>query len=109
MSKEMDKKINSIIGGLDNAEKDALYRALWFDYVKEDVYSHCEDIGVKCDDDLAEQVANLYVYDGEYDCNICYWDNIENLINRFIDDDDYIDDDEGDDDDDVDYTDDDDD
>jgi hypothetical protein len=29
---------------------------------------------------LAEAVADRYCYNGDYDCNCSYWDNIDNLV-----------------------------
>ena len=31
---------------------------------------------------IAESAAERYVYDGDYDCNLPYWSNIENLLNE---------------------------
>ena len=39
----MYEKIKSIVDGLSSVEKDALYRCLWVDHVREDVISYCED------------------------------------------------------------------
>ena len=36
---------------------------------------------IKLTDEQIEKAAELYVYEGVYDCNLSYWDNIENLIN----------------------------
>ena len=32
---------------------------------------------------ISEDVANAYVYNGKYDCNCFYWDNIDALVERF--------------------------
>lgn len=78
----MGDKIQSIIESLTNSEKDSLYRVLWEEHVKEDVAIFCEDNDIDCTDKLVDSVAYDYVYDGEYDCNLSYWDNIGNLIQR---------------------------
>lgn len=31
-----------------------------------------------------EYDAGCYVYDGEYDCNLPYWTNIENVIKQAL-------------------------
>ena len=62
-------------------EKDQLYRKLWLSYVMEDIQSHAEDIDAELTEDQIARAADIYVYHGKYDCNITYWDNIENLIN----------------------------
>ncbi len=85
---EEDDKIESILQKLDAAEKDSLYRRLWKDYVREDVSGFLdEEIEAReleiADEDkelIVGKVTNLYVYEGEYDCNLSYWDNIRNLI-----------------------------
>ena len=66
--------------------KDAIYRKLWFEHVAEDVRirirerlgevilpESVEAIVIKC--------ANRYVYNGDYDNEYGYWDNLDNLIN----------------------------
>ena len=35
-------------------------------------------------DEEIEAAAKRYVYDGDYDCNLDYWSNIENVIYRVI-------------------------
>lgn len=86
MANDLTININTFIDSLDSASRDALYRRLWIEYVTEDVACHigtfdnipCEDY-----DTIIELVAQAYVYDGDYDCNLTYWENIDNLINRF--------------------------
>ena len=81
----INKTLKAKIDALTPAEQDEVYRYLWFQHVKEDVETHSENIdfkkhGIKFDDKEITTVAEKYVYDGEYDCNLSYWDNIENLI-----------------------------
>lgn len=71
-------------GILSDDVMDQLYRKLWMPYVTEDVKSHAENsMDAELTDEDAEYIANSYIFDGEYDCNIPYWDNIENLIVKF--------------------------
>ena len=35
-------------------------------------------------DAFAEKVAHRYVYDCEYDCNLSYWENLDNIIRTEI-------------------------
>ena len=75
------EKLNGII--CDSTE-DLLYRKLWLPYVIEDVLSYADDhMGIKLTMEYADYIARKYVDNGEYDCNITYWDNIENLINSY--------------------------
>jgi hypothetical protein len=79
-----------IIAQMNPCEKDALYRALWSDFVQVDVEAHLAsdfpDFNAVLNDDTDEkdafimEVVNDYVYNGKYDCNLSYWDNISNLI-----------------------------
>ena len=69
--------------GLD----DAVYRILWFEHVLEDVTAYMtEEAGYEGpplkgqDKGTAEIVASRYVYEGDYDCNQSYWNNIDNLL-----------------------------
>ena len=64
--------------------KDQIYRHLWKQHVAEDVASHMKDMGVELTEDEIDFVAYRYVYEGEYDCNISYWENIENNINEAL-------------------------
>ena len=75
----------------DGALVDAIYRAVKEEYVKDDVLEYIAD-NVGCSpvnkildagwrpDDIAESVAERWVYLGDYDCNLDYWANIESLI-----------------------------
>lgn len=80
MAIELSEKLKNILDGLNTVEKDDLYRYLWAEHVKEDVESFAENIDIDIDDDIVEQVVYRYVYCGDYDCNLNYWTNIENLI-----------------------------
>lgn len=77
-----------IASKLTYSQRDSLYRLLWAEHVREDVMSHIEergdDIPEKDKEDLIETVANLYVYKSAYDCNLSYWENINNLIEASI-------------------------
>ena len=67
-------------------EKDKIYRALWKEHVVEDARSQIEEyifyelIPKEDVERIADQAAERYVYEGDYDCNLSYWDNIENLV-----------------------------
>lgn len=86
--------LDNFVDSLDTISKDTLYRRLWLDYVKADVENQLEqlpldDYGIESMEDekfdeLVDIIAGTYVYDGDYDCNLSYWENIDNLINRFL-------------------------
>lgn len=67
------KKYNSV-------EQDTIYRILWLEFVKEDIKNYAEGNDIELSDDTIEYLAELYVFEGKYDCNMSYWVNIENLI-----------------------------
>ena len=70
-------------------QRDEIYRMVWSDFIKDDVESYLEDEydgSLPTDkneiDAIIEYVANAFAYNGDYDCNLSYWKNIENLINE---------------------------
>ena len=73
----------SKINELSAIEKDKIYRMVWAEHVTDDILSHAEDMGVEISKEDAEILAESYVCDGEYDCNLSYWDNIENLMEDY--------------------------
>lgn len=77
--------IKSFVDSLDYLSKDALYRYLWAEHVREDVQGRLEDYDDISENEyeaIIEAVANAYVYDGDYDCELTYWENIDNLIRK---------------------------
>ena len=64
---------------------DEVYRLVWKNQVICDVKQYAEDHEIFPDnwekvEKLAETVAEAYVFEGEYDCNLSYWQNLKNLI-----------------------------
>ena len=76
--------MKNFVDSLDWEARDAIYRHIWSEHVREDVETHLENMDETLSDDEIRTVAERYVYDGEYDCNLNYWTNIENLINEVI-------------------------
>ena len=71
---------------MTDTQKDDIYRMVWSDYVEEDVrrvLDEREDLTEEERDAIIEDVVNDYVYNGDYDCTLSYWDNINNLIEKF--------------------------
>lgn len=75
-----DEEIHKMINSLSSYEQDRIYRYLWSQYVRKDVISHAESIGIELDDGAVDMIVDRYVEQGDYDCNLNYWANIENLI-----------------------------
>lgn len=66
-------------------QKDYLYRMTWYENVFEDITGRLLDRDITDEDDaIKSTVAHRYVYEGDYDCNLSYWDNIDNLIDECI-------------------------
>lgn len=65
---------------VENVPIKEIYRKVHYEYVLEDVKSFAEENNIELTDDEAEEAAYRYVYDCKYDCNLSYWQNIENVI-----------------------------
>lgn len=77
----IDRKTEDIINKLTESEKDYLYRKLWMSYVIADIESYAEnELCMDLTEKAIKLAAKLYVYGGKYDCNLSYWQNIENVI-----------------------------
>ena len=64
-----------------------LYYAIKKKRVKEDVLTRFRDNDhgvwkLKVRELIADSVAERYVYEGDYECNLSYWDNLDNLIDE---------------------------
>ena len=86
-----NKTLKHIIDGLDSVEKDDVYRYLWSEYVREDVKAVMADREDADENEvkllrIIDYVVEHYVYEGNYDCNLSYWENIDNLITQAIED-----------------------
>lgn len=78
---------NEFVLNLTTEEKDAVYRRLWADHVRYDVEQYLHEMdedfsGYGADDfkNLIDAVTDRYVYEGDYDCDMCYWSNLESII-----------------------------
>ena len=59
--------------------RDSVYREVWAEHVKEDAAARAKDTGIEIDNEGLSMVAYRYVQ-GDYDCNLDYWSNLDNLI-----------------------------
>lgn len=59
--------------------KDLVYRMIWAEHVARDIMERADELDEKIDLFEAQEAASRYV-DGEYDCNLDYWANIDNLL-----------------------------
>ena len=80
--------VNKFISCLNSRSKDELYRTLWREYIEEDVTNRINERS-EFDDALEEDInqiikeaCDLFVFEGDYDCSLSYWQNIDNVINK---------------------------
>lgn len=78
----IDEKLQKKVDSLSEKERDDIYRYLWAEHVKADIEEYAEDNDITLDEEDVEAIANRYVYDGKYDCNLDYWTNIGKLIEQ---------------------------
>lgn len=77
-----------ILDGLAPEIGDALYDLVHMKYIKADALqkmseeSYYKDFSIRTKQILADRVAERYVLDGDYDCDMSYWDNIYNLLHE---------------------------
>lgn len=78
---EIDQQTRIVLDQLNARQQDKLYRYLWKQNVRNDIVSYAASIGVTLSDSDIESAANRYV-NGDYDCSMNYWDNIDSLIKK---------------------------
>lgn len=60
--------------------QEEIYKKVMAEHVKDDIINEAEEIGIEITDEQAEKIARRYAYDGDYDTNLPYWNNLDNLI-----------------------------
>ena len=77
--------LEELAANLNFKTSDNLYSILYMSYVTTDVEHRLNELEMDIPDDILEDFIDAcafrYVYDCDYDCNLSYWDNIDNLIN----------------------------
>lgn len=71
----LDHTIEGFLDTLPSDIKDSFYRKIWADHVYEDI----RGMDMKVSKERAKKVSRDYV-NGRYDCNLSYWDNLNNLL-----------------------------
>lgn len=79
------KELKSQIDTMSYQDQDDIYRYLWHRHVMDDVRCRAEDNGIDLTEGQIDCAASKYVYDGDYDCNLDYWSNIDNVIDCVVD------------------------
>lgn len=67
----------------DGDSDEDIYRKVWKENVTEDVRARINEIGANVDTDDIDRIAHRYVYEDDYNCNVSYWDNLDNLIGEY--------------------------
>ncbi len=93
-NKDLHDITKKVLSGLSDGDistvMEDLYRLQLYKYTLDDVYCQIEederfsDISEEDFDRIAESCARRYAYEGDYDCNLSYWDNIQGLIDEEI-------------------------
>ncbi len=80
--------VEYLISSLTDSEIEVVYRHRLFQHTKADVLSRIEEYHTEMSeenaDSIAEAVAERWVKDGDYDCGLSYWDNIDNLVEEVM-------------------------
>lgn len=71
----LDHTMEGFLDTLPAEIKDSFYRKIWAEHVYEDIRRMDKKVSKK----RAEKVSGAYV-NGRYDCNLSYWDNLNNLL-----------------------------
>ena len=69
---------------LTNEEKIFFYKQKDKEYKIEDLHDYCEDNDYDLTDEQIEEIATYWVENGDYDCELNYWDNMEAYINDLL-------------------------
>lgn len=67
---------------LSKEEKEEIYRMVWYEHVCEDIQQQAEWLNIELSDEQINEIARLYVYEGEYDDYLNYWQNLDHLIEK---------------------------
>lgn len=76
------EKLDELLTELNYSTLDYIYRKLWVNHLKEDIISRIKDnfSWLEYSDNDIEECAKRYAFEGDYDCNCTYWDNIDAII-----------------------------
>lgn len=90
----LNAKLTNIFNSLSCEERNDLYRYIRYLHVRKDIESQImqaplSDYGITDANDprvdsITDKAAEAYVYGGRYDCDLSYWDNINNLIDEAL-------------------------
>lgn len=84
LNDETNENLINMIDELKFDIKDKIFRHLHKEYLRDDFNAHGESLDITLNEEQLNQLCNMWVYQGKYDCNLSYWDNIENLIKEVV-------------------------
>lgn len=85
-----EQKIKIPVQLLSDKCKDNIYRTIWAEHVAEDAESYLSDdnrfnsLDKKEQNEICQEIAHRYVFDGEYDCNQDYWTQLNMLADTIL-------------------------
>ncbi len=65
-------------------EKSEFKKMMDADNIKEDAYQWADDNDKEMTDEIAGEIARLYVYENKTEANISHWENISNLYDLAV-------------------------
>ena len=86
ISEERKAELLAKYNQLTEEEKDFFADQRKKEYVREDVITQCKDRGYELTEEQITDVVDRYVDDCDYDCELSYWDNLECLIEKVLED-----------------------
>ena len=76
------EKFQEILKNLSEFDKEKIYRMVWYDHVCEDVGNEAANSDIKLTEQQIRNIAYRYVYDGDYNLTLNYYQNLHNLIDK---------------------------
>ena len=61
-------------------QEQQIYEKVKKEYVTEDVLQYMKDNELPVDEGIAEEIAEYFVNSAGFDCNLSYWDNIDQKV-----------------------------
>lgn len=83
MKKISKMKNKKLFKKMSREQRKYVYDKMRYEHVREDVIERAKDQNVKLTLSAVNKIAYEYVYEGEYECNMSYWDNIDVLMANY--------------------------
>lgn len=76
------EKFQEILKNLSEFDKEEIYRMVWYNHVCEDVENEAADSDIELTKQQIRNIAYRYVYDGDYNLTLNYYQNLHNLMDK---------------------------